>query len=120
MNQYGQTARDRTRQHRPDSFSLIPEPDRFFEQVGEEIASEVSRLLDEIVGQPRPGENLEEYRHRSYQALRTAEEMTIAEHPLFLPTPDRSTTVEDWSDDPDLADRYRMLDEINRTIHTPL
>lgn len=120
MNEYGHTAYDRTRQHRPDSFSQIPDPDRFFEQVGDEIAAEVSRLRDEILGQPRPGETLEEYRHRSYQALRTAEEMTIADHPMFQPTPDTNTTVEDWSDDPDLADRYRMLHEINRTINTPL
>lgn len=119
MNQYGQTAYDRTQQHRPDSFSLIPDPDRFFEQIGEEIAAAVSRLRDEILGQPRPGENVEEYRLRSYQALRTAEEVTIADHPMLQP-PDTSAPMEDWGDDPDLADRYRILDEINQTINTSL
>ena len=31
-----------------------------------------------------------------------------------------TTTAEDFDEDPDLADRYRLLDEINRVINQPL
>jgi hypothetical protein len=118
MNRYGQMALDHSRQHRPDAFSQIPDPAGFFDQAGNEIAAAVSRLRDEILGPPQAGETPEEYRRRSYQALATAEELTLADHPLFQPAPSGET--EDWSDDPDLARRYRDLAEINQAINTPL
>ncbi len=118
MNRHGKMALDHSRKHRPDSYSQIPNPDEFFAKVGEEIAAAVSRLRDEIVGPPRAGETPEGYRLRSYQALATAEELTLADHPLLQPEP--SEEDEDWSDDPDLARRYRDLAEINQAINTPI
>lgn len=119
MNRYGQMAQDHTRQHRPDGYSQIPNPDEFFAEVGEAIAAEVSRLRDQILGPPRPGEDPETYRLRSYQALATAEELTLANHHLFQTAPGIETD-EDWSDDPDLDLRYRTLAEINQAINAPL
>lgn len=119
MNRYGQMAQDHTRQHRPDAYSQIPNPDEFFTEVGEAIAAEVSRLRDQILGPPRAGEDPETYRLRSYQALATAEELTLADHHLFQTAPGIETD-EDWSDDPDLDLRYRALAEINQTINAPL
>ena len=49
----------------------------------------------EILGPPRPGESLEDYRLRSYQALATAEELILADHHLFQPEP--TTGTEDWT-----------------------
>lgn len=118
MNRYGQMALEHSRQHRPDAYSQIPDPAEFFDEEGEEIAATVTRLRDEILGAPKPGETLEEYRLRSYQALATAEELTLADHPLFQPDP--STETEDWSDDPDLARHYQDLAEVNEAINTPL
>lgn len=118
MNRYGQMALDHSRQHRPDAYSQIPDPAVFFDEAGEEIAAAVSRFRDEILGPPKAGETPEEYRRRSYQALATAEELTLADHPLFQPDPSGET--EDWSGDPDLARRYRDLAEINRAINTSL
>ena len=119
MNRYGQIAHDHNRQHRPDVYSQIPDPDAFFAEAGEAIAVEVTRLRDQILDQPRPGESLEAYRLRGYQALATAEELTLADHHLFQPT---STigTVEDQNDDPDLDHRYQALAEINQAVNTPL
>jgi hypothetical protein len=119
MNRFGQMALDHNRQHRPDAYSQIPDPDTFFTQVGEEIAAEVTQLRDQLLGPLRPGESPEDYRLRSYQALATAEELTLADHHLFQPCPTNETD-EDWSDDPDLDRHYRALDQINRTISTPL
>lgn len=118
MNRYGQMALDHSRLHRPDAYSQIPNPDQFFTKVGEEIAAEVTRLRDEILGLIRTGETPEDYRLRGYQALATAEELTLAEHPLLQP--ESSEETEDLSDDPDLARRYQLLAEINQAINTPL
>lgn len=119
MNRFGQMALDHNRQHRPDAYSQIPDPDPFFTQVGEEIAAEVTQLRDQLLGPGRPGETLEDYRLRSYQASATAEELTLADHYLFQPGPTNETD-EGWSDDPDLDRHYQALAEINQAINTPL
>ena len=118
MNRYGQMALDHNRKHRPDAYSQIPDPAGFFAETGEQIAAAVSQLRDEILGPPKAGETPEEYRLRSYQALATAEELTLADHPLLQPDP--SEEIEDWSDEPDLARHYQDLAEINEAINTPL
>ena len=119
MNRYGQMALDHNRRHRPDAYSQIPDPEAFFAAAGDEIAAEVTRLRDEILGPMRPDENPEAYRLRSYQAQRTAEELTVADHHLFQSDPS-SETEEDVGDDPGLDRRYRTLAEINQAINAPL
>lgn len=104
MNHYGQLALDHSRNHRPVAYSQIPDPDEFFAEAGEEIAAAIT-------------ETRESYRRRGYQALVTAEELVLADHFLFQP---ETTTAEDFDDNPDLVDRYRLLDEINRVINQPL
>lgn len=119
MNRYGQMALDHNRQHRPDTYSQIPDPDAFFAATGEAIAAEVSLLRDQILGPARPGESPEVYRIRGYQALATAEELTLADHHLFQPI-STTGTDEGRNDDPDLDRRYQALAEINQAINTPV
>jgi len=114
-NRYGQIAHDHTRRHRPDAYSRIPNPDAFFAEAGQAIAAEVTRLRDQILGPPRPDEDPETYRLRSYQALATAEELALADHHLLQAGPEAETD-EDLSDDPDLDLRYRTLAEINAPL----
>jgi hypothetical protein len=118
MNRYGQMALDHNRKYRPDAYSQIPDPAGFFAEAGEQIAAAVSQLRDEILGPPNAGETPEDYRLRSYLALATAEELTLADHPLLQP--DHSEETEDRSDDPGLVRRYQDLAEINEAIKTPL
>lgn len=121
MNRYGRLALDHNQRHllgRSDDSSTIPDPDAYFTAVGEEIAAEVARRRDEILGVPRADETLEDYRLRSYQALATAEELTLADHPLLQAAP--TSEAEDWSDDPDLEHRYQLLATINQAINSPL
>jgi len=121
MNRYGQMALDHHRRHRASGSSPIPDQESFFAGVGEEIAAQVTRLRDEMLGPRHAGESFELLRLRSYQAWTTAEELTLADHPQFQPVPaSEQGAVEDWSDDPDLRSRYQALDEINSTIHIPL
>lgn len=120
MNRYGQMALDHNRRHRPSFVAQIPAPRTFFAQAGEAIAVEVTTLRDEILGPVRPGENPEQYRTRSYQAITTAEELILADHHLFRTDPANETTDQDWANDPDLDRHYQTLAEINETINTPL
>lgn len=115
MNRYAQIALDQHRRHRPLEHSLIDDPTRFFTEIGEQIQAEVTNLRDEILGPTRPGESIEAYRHRGYQALATAEELVLADHYLFQPEADET---EDLGNDPVLARYYRDLAAINETIHT--
>jgi hypothetical protein len=125
MNRYGHLALDHNRKHRPAAYSRSPDSEGFFAEAGETIAAQISAARDEILGPRRPGEDVEAYRLRSYQALATAQETVLADHYLFQPedpTPatDETPDEEDLEDDPDLAPRYRLLDEINRAINQPL
>jgi hypothetical protein len=119
MNRYGQMAQDHNRQHRPDAYSEIPDPDAFFAEAGETIATEVTQLRDRLLGPRRRHESFEDYRLRSYQAFTTADELTLAEHHLFQL--DQMTGVDEGpSDDPVLDLQVQALAEINQAINTPL
>jgi hypothetical protein len=127
MNRYGQLVLEFNRRHRPVACSQIPDPEAFFAEAGETIAAQISAARDEMLGPRRPGEDLEAYRRRSYQALAMAEETVLADHHLFQPedpTPTSTghspTDEENLEDDPDLAPRYRLLAEIYRAINQPL
>lgn len=61
-------------------------------------------------------ENPEAYRLRSYQALTTAEEITLANNHLLQPQ--EEIEPDDGADDPDLERHYRHLAEINQAINT--
>jgi hypothetical protein len=117
MNRYGQMALEFSRQHRPNAYSQITDPYRFFDAAGEAIQAEVTRLRDDLLGAPRPGESPEDYRLRSYQALAKAEELTLTDHHLFQPEAETETEQTAPGEDADV-DRYsRHLDEINGAIH---
>ncbi len=104
MNNYGQMVLDHFRQYRPTLIAAIADPTGYFTTVGEEVQAAVTELRDQILGAPRPHENPEDFRHRSYQALRQAEELVF--HEILTPGPDPNTTVEE---DPEtLAYRARL------------
>ncbi len=112
MNRYGQIALDQHRNHRPTEHAQITDPASFFEKVGEEIQAEVTSRRDQILDRQRPGETIEDYRLRSYQALATAEELTLADHYLF------QAETENPDDDPLLAAAVADLAKVNLAIHT--
>lgn len=94
MNRYGQMAYNHTRRHRPTVFASLSDPAAHFSRLGEEIAARISCLRDELLGKPRPGENPEDYRQRSYQARRQAEELVLAET-VWLPPEDKTGPEDD-------------------------
>jgi hypothetical protein len=115
MNRYGQMALDYQRENLPAEFSTIPDPERFFTAVGEEIAVSVGAARDQILDHRRVGESAEEFRRRSSQASATAEELVLADHHL-LTGESGSETEEPAVDDPELAAYQRDLAEANEAI----
>lgn len=79
MNHYGRLAFDHASQFRPRSFASMTDPIGHFSRLGELIEAQITRLRDQLLGDQRSGESLEDYRRRSYQARRQAEEMVLAE-----------------------------------------
>ncbi len=75
------------------------------------IQSETTALRDQILGARRPGEDLEAYRRRSYQALAVAREIVQAEQPVPLDH-DRSAT-----DDPIVASYFSNLELIASALN---
>lgn len=115
MNRYGRLALDHNRRHRPQAYAQIQDPDLFFTSAGMSIQADVTTARDRVLGPQRADENAEDYRLRSYQALAVAEELTLADHPLFQEGEDLDPTA----DDPMLEMPRRQLAEINEAINAP-
>ena len=103
MNRYGRMAYDHASQHQPKSFASMADPITHFSRLGEEVGNRVTTLRDQLLGSLRPSESLEDYRQRSYQARRQAEELVLAEMVWTEPEP---TTHPD--DDQVLAYRSQL------------
>jgi hypothetical protein len=110
MNSYGQMLLDHYRKHRPTQLERIADPIQHFATVGEEIQATVTDLRGQILGPTKPGENLEEYRHRSYQALRQAEELVL--HEILAPPPEMQAPT---AEDPAVLEYRAKLGAIGKT-----
>lgn len=118
MDRYAQIALDQHRRLRPLEHSLIDDPTQFFTEMGDQIQARVTGLRDEVLGQIRPGESMEDYRLRGYQVLAMADEVVISDYFPLETAEDPDDDLSDLVDDPDLARYYRDLAEINHMIHT--
>lgn len=108
MNRYGQQARDHYRNYRPDDLAEMIDPVSHFTRIGEEAQTAITELRDQILGPPNPTENPEGYRQRSYQALRQAEEIVLAEILSIPNTRNLSTSPASMSE---RSDGLRILNE---------
>lgn len=114
MNRYGQMLQTQHRIARPIEHAQITDPETFFSEIGDQVQSEISELRDRMLGNPRPGENLDDYRLRSYQALAAATEIVLADQYLTIPeTDDEDLTMDD---DPAVASYYLRLAAINQVL----
>ena len=116
MNRYARLAYDHTRQHQPKTFAAMADPLAHFTSLGEEIEDQITRLRDRLLGAPRADENLDDYRRRSYQARRQAEEVVLAEvvwtepEPTTEPEDDEILAYRSW-----LGTASRTLASLDRT-----
>ncbi len=105
MNRYGLLALEQMRRCRPDLLATIGDPDSYFSTAGEQIQAAVTAARDEILGAMRPGETIDQYRLRGYQALAQAEELVLSDQPPL-------GEVDDDEPDPVLESYYSTLAEI--------
>ncbi len=107
MNSYGQLALEHWRTHRPAALASMADPEGHFDRLGTVVETQVGDLRDQILGGQRPGEDLEAYRLRSYQARRQAQEVVLGE--LVWVEPEPGTDSEDEEEDEVLAAYYERL-----------
>ncbi len=103
MNRYGRLAYHHTRLHRPKAFAAMADPVAHFTALGLEVEGQITDLRDGLLGFPREAESLEDYRQRSYQARRQAEEVVLAEAVWTPPEP-----ASEAEDDDVLASRSQL------------
>ena len=118
MNRYGRLAMEQMRRQQPDLLAAIPDPEAYFTTAGEQMQAAVTAARDEILGPMRPGETLEQFRQRSYSALRQAEELVLSDQAQ----PDQPDEDDDGPD-PALESYYStlssMADLTNRVDSEP-
>jgi hypothetical protein len=79
MNQYGRRALNYWRNDLPNRYAQIPDPQTFFTDLGEQMATQVDQLTQAIAGPDPPGETFMDKLGRINTARAEAEEQVIRE-----------------------------------------
>ena len=113
MNTYGKFAQETWKTTAPAEYALIPDPDQWFEQLGEEASNRVEDLTTALAGSDPVGETFLEKWGRLNAAKMQAEEIVRAE----MLTPDPSVQEEPEEEDEEesgVARRLRIVQQLNR------
>lgn len=97
MNTYGKFAQETWKMTAPAEYAQIPDPDRWFEALGEEAAEQVGELMMQLAGPDPVGETYLEKVGRLNAAKTQAEEIVRAE----MLSPDPSVQEEPQEEDPE-------------------
>ena len=87
MNQYGTRAREHWKRVRPQEYQTLLDPERFFQELGEEAARQVDELTDHLTRQQPAAEAYLDEVARRTTGRRQAEERVLAELILLPPEP---------------------------------
>ena len=114
MNTYGKFAQEAWRTTAPAEYALIPDPDQWFEQLGEEAAIRVEDLTTALAGPDPVGESFLEKWGRLNAAKLQAEEIVRAE--MLTPDPSVQEEPEEEDEDPDsgMGRTLRIMQELDR------
>lgn len=112
MNTYGKFAQEAWKATAPAEYALIPDPDQWFEALGEEASQRVGELMMELAGPDPVGEAYLEKVGRLNASKMQAEEIVRAE----MLTPDPSVQQEPEGDEEEsgVAQMLRVVEQINR------
>ena len=113
MNTYGKFAQEAWKTTAPAEYALIPDPQEWFEALGEEAAQRVGELMMELAGPDRKGETYLEKVGRLNAAKLQAEEIVRVE----MLTPDPSVQEEPEEEDEEesgVVRRLRIVQQLNR------
>ncbi len=112
MNTYGKFAQEAWKTTAPAEYALIPDPDQWFEALGEEAAQRVGELMMELAGPDPAGETYLEKVGRLNASKMQAEEIVRTE----MLTPEQSVQQEPEEDEEEsgVARRLRIVQQLNR------
>ncbi len=94
MNEYGTMAQRHWKRWLPTRYSQIPDPDKFFATLGEEIQTRVQELSTALAGNDPPKEEYLEKVGRLNMARLNAEGQALRELALLEPESDAETDNE--------------------------
>lgn len=111
MNTYGKFAQEAWKTTAPAEYALIPDPQAWFERLGEEASIRVEGLMMQLAGPDPVGETFLEKLGRLNAAKLQAEEIVRAE----MLTPEVPVQQEPEEDEESgVAQRLRVVQELNR------
>jgi hypothetical protein len=87
MNIWGVAARDHWKEHRPQSYAALDDPERFFEELGKDAAARYLVIRDGLLEGLNPNDSTigwAEFQDRTAQADQTAREIVEREM-IYLP-----------------------------------
>lgn len=87
MNHYGAMAQKHWRTWLPSRYAEIPDPDTYFQNLGQQVAAQVAELSTTMAGDDPPGETYLDKVGRLNAARQQAEEIVLAEEVLLPPEP---------------------------------
>ncbi|WP_031272974.1 hypothetical protein [Kocuria atrinae] len=112
MNTYGRFAQEAWKTTAPTEYALIPDPNQWFESLGEEAAQRVGELMMELAGPDPVGETYLEKVGRLNASKMQAEEIVRAE--MLTPDPSVQEEPEEDEEESGVARRLRIVQRLNR------
>src|SRR5437879_3349161 len=107
MNHYGAQAQTHWRTYLPQSYAQIPDPETFFSEMGERVATQIADLQFQLAGDDLPGEGYLGKVGRLNNAKMRAEEIVLREQVLATPEntmrydPDSDLDIEETDEETD-------------------
>lgn len=116
MNNYGATAREYWVRVAPIRYAEIPQPEVFFEDLGEQVLTRVDQLVPSMAGVDIAGETYLEKVGRLNVARRQAEEIVLADLVWIQPETDQDEEREEWAaTQPSLDSLADWAEEMSRS-----
>ena len=112
MNTYGKFAQEAWRTTAPEEYAQIPDPDAWFERLGEEATQRVGELMMELAGPDPVGETYLEKVGRLNASKMQAEEIVRAE--MLTPDPSVQQEPEEDEEESGVARMLQAIQESNR------
>ncbi|MCZ4603319.1 hypothetical protein O3S80_05920 [Streptomyces sp. Lzd4kr] len=89
MNRYGDQAMTHWKEHKPQAFGELENPEEFFTELGEEISTEIETRARELAGQEPAAEGYLQRLQRLNTSRSTAEGEVLRERVLLDVEPDQ-------------------------------
>ena len=96
MNKYGLIAQDHWKTAAPNRYADLPNPEQYFEELGEQMLSQVDGLSVQLAGPDPAGETYLEKVGRLTMAKRQAEEIVLADLVWITPELSADEEREEW------------------------